>query len=68
MLFFLIGHLYLSSMWLHFDMRIVSNKRCVKNQTTHSKIDFHFNLNNQINWGDLCDHLMNLRMITYDSE
>lgn len=26
--------------------------------TMCSKYDYHFNLNSQHNWGDLCDHFM----------
>ena len=60
----LIGHLYLSGMWL--APKTDAKKTCVRKRLNYVlKYDHHSKFNSQHNWGDLYDHLMSTRIFTW---
>ena len=59
------GHLYLSGRWLGVDLRTDIKKTCVQNKLDMcSDYAHHSRFNNQHDWGNLYDHLMNMRIVT----
>ena len=60
----LIGHLYLSAMWMGVDPKADTKDVSKRDWTMCSKYDNSSRFNSQHNWGDLYDLVINMRVFT----